>query len=131
MKYVIIVTTMRTRKARFDRNGTDQLNTLKRKETKMLSNAKKYIYTSLSSTWMYSREYGPYYNLNKEINYYLLFYSLNKAGNVLQQVLDSDNNILDHVNLLYQTSSLRFLSKTYNYFVCHWQYIFPKKSSGE
>lgn len=44
MKYVIIVTTMRTRKARFDRNGTDQLNTLKRKETKMLSNAKQYTH---------------------------------------------------------------------------------------
>lgn len=32
IKYVMIVAMMRTRKARLDKNGTDQLNVLRRKE---------------------------------------------------------------------------------------------------
>lgn len=80
----------------------------------MLCDAK--MYTSFIRACIYSRECGLYnhYNLNKEINnHYLLFYSFNKACNFLQQVLDSDNSILDHVDLIYQTSSVRFLSKKY------------------
>lgn len=58
MKYVITVTKMRTRKARFDKNGTDQLNTLKKnkKNRNMLRNAK--MYTLLLGAFLYSQECG-------------------------------------------------------------------------